>query len=433
MRIRLLAFLAVLFLLPFVATAAMAAEARIALVIGNGAYKDAPLKNPPNDAKLMAKTLRGLGFEVIERIDADQKTMRRAILDFGAKLEKAGGEAVGLAFYAGHGVQANGRNFLIPVGAQIDSEAAAKIEGVETSELLEAMEQARARLNFVILDACRNNPFARSFRSASRGLARMDAPRGTMVAYATRPGDVANDGNGSNSPYTSALVAAMQRPGLAVSDMFIEVRNKVMTDTGDKQVPWEEGGLTSQFYFAGKGTGAQMATLPTQMPAPAPAPAPDKETVLWQSIQNTANSGELRAFLNQYPNGAYSGVARARLEVLEARANVAGTWRGFYHYPSGSSNPPVAFQMDLQGPNESFMGRSAEPNTFGDRSASQLFANIRGVLDSNGNLRFVKTYDGTGNVNHSVDYSGRFDPQKGAITGNWRINDFSGRFEMTRQ
>lgn len=249
-----------------------AGEPRIALVIGNGAYKNAPLKNPPNDARLMARTLRGLGFEVIERIDADQKTMRRAIVEFAARLQQLGGDGVGLVFYAGHGVQSAGRNYLIPTGVQIESEPELRIEAVSANELLEAMEGARTRLNFVFLDACRDNPYRRSFRSVASGLARIDAPRGTLISYATRPGEVAADGAGEDSPYSKALADAMKTPGLPVTELFIRVRNEVIAATGDKQMPWEEGGLTSQFYFAGRAPLSGSA-------ADAQAPQPDEEQV----------------------------------------------------------------------------------------------------------------------------------------------------------
>ena len=177
------------------------AEKRIALVIGNGAYpKFGVLKNPPNDAKLMARTLRSLGFEVIERIDANQKGMKKAIKAFGSKLEAGGKDAVGLFYYAGHGVQVGGENFLIPVNADIQTEADVDIEAVSANDVQGYMAFAGNDLNIIIMDACRNNPFKRSFRSASRGLAKMDASKGTLIAYATSPGDVAADGKGANSP-----------------------------------------------------------------------------------------------------------------------------------------------------------------------------------------------------------------------------------------
>ena len=220
------------------ANAAVVKDLRIALVIGNSRYKDAPLKNPANDARLMAKSLRRLGFQVLERVDVDQKGMKRAIQEFGDRLERAGAEAVGLFYYAGHGVQVHGRNYLIPVGATIQREGDVDIEALTAGSVLSYMEFARNRLNIVILDACRNNPYARSFRSATRGLARMDAPRGTLIAYATAPGKVAMDGKGANSPYTEALVKAMEVADVPVELMFKEVRLTVMAETNDFQVPW---------------------------------------------------------------------------------------------------------------------------------------------------------------------------------------------------
>src|SRR5438477_4289763 len=190
-------------------TAALALDSRIALVIGNSEYPSGPLPNPANDAKLMADTLHGVGFEVLLRRNADQTTMKRAIQEFGAQLEKGGPGAVGLFYYAGHGVQLNGLNYLIPTTAQIEREGDVEIEAVSADWVLEQMRYARNRLNIVILDACRNNPFVRSMRSANHGLAVMDAPAGILIAYSTAPGTVAADGSGRNSPYTAALSRAI--------------------------------------------------------------------------------------------------------------------------------------------------------------------------------------------------------------------------------
>ncbi len=184
--------------------AATAPEPRVALVIGNSAYQNTPLANPANDARLMAATLRGVGFEVIELIDADQKAMKRAIVEFGDRLETAGSEAVGLFFYAGHGLQVNGENFLVPLSAEIEREKHVAIEAVSATWVLTQMEYAGNRTNFVILDACRNNPLVRRFRSPARGLARMDAPRGSLIAYSTAPGEVAADGKRANTPMVLA-------------------------------------------------------------------------------------------------------------------------------------------------------------------------------------------------------------------------------------
>jgi hypothetical protein len=239
---------------------ALSAE-RVALVIGNSAYIDQqPLPNPANDARLIAATLQGLGFDVIERIDADQKTMKRAIQEFGGRLTASGRSTVGLFYYAGHGVQVNNENYLVPVNAVIQRESDVVIEAVNADAVLSTINYARNDLNFVIMDACRNNPYAGSSRSASRGLARMDAPRGTLIAYSTSPGSVADDGEGKNSPYTEALAAAMQRPGLPVEQMFKQVRRQVMAATSDFQVPWEASSLTGDFFFNAAGGNVAVAT-----------------------------------------------------------------------------------------------------------------------------------------------------------------------------
>ena len=235
----------------------MKSERRLALVIGNSRYASSPLKNPVNDAKRMAKTLRRLGFDVTVLTDASQREMKTAIRDFGRKLK--GG--VGLFYFAGHGVQIAGRNYLIPIGAKIDSEDDVDIEAVDVGAVLAKMGSARSRLNIVILDACRNNPFARSFRSGRRGLAQLNAPNGTLIAYATAPGQVAADGKGKNGTYTAALVRAMQKPA-EIGPMFRKVRTDVRRKTSGAQVPWEASSIEGEFYFR----------LPTPPPPPKAAP-----------------------------------------------------------------------------------------------------------------------------------------------------------------
>jgi uncharacterized caspase-like protein len=225
-----------------------ASEHRTALVIGNGAYTKAPpLKNPPNDARDMAATLKTLGFDVTSGINVNQREMKRLIREFGQKL-KAGGS--GLFYYAGHGVQSKGRNYLIPVDADIQSEAEVEDAAVDASLVLNFMDDAQNGLNIVILDACRNNPFSRSFRSATDGLAQVDAPTGTLIAYATSPGRVASDGTGQNGLYTSELLKQMRVPGLSATEMFMRVRAEVMKRTSNKQVPWEASSLVGTFYFS---------------------------------------------------------------------------------------------------------------------------------------------------------------------------------------
>jgi hypothetical protein len=289
------------------ATTEATGEPRVALVIGNSAYEAvSPLDNPKNDATLMATTLRDLGFTVIEERDADIRAMARAIRDFGKALRKAGPTAVGLFFYAGHGVQARGTNYLIPLDAEIETEADLDIEAVSASSVLSQMEGAGNALNLVILDACRNNPFKGAFRSGSRGLVRMDAPSGSMLAFAAAPGQVAADGNGQNSPYTAALTTAMREPGLSVEQVFKRARIEVEDATGSNQTPWEESSLKGDFYFVAP-PGGQLTVN---------APATDRETVFWQSISASNDPALYQAYLAQFPDGSYSPIARIKLQQL---------------------------------------------------------------------------------------------------------------------
>lgn len=219
---------------------------RVALVIGNSAYETAPLKNPVNDAQDMAQTLRELGFEVIYRENLNQTNMKRAIREFGAKIRNGG---VGLFYYAGHGVAVKGVNYLVPVDAKVESEEEVEYECVDAGFVLAQMESAGNNMNVVILDACRNNPFVRSFRSDSRGLAQMDAPSGTLIAYATAPGSIASDGSGRNSFYTQELLKNMRTPGIGIEEVFKRVRITVRNLTQNKQTPWESSSLAGNFYF----------------------------------------------------------------------------------------------------------------------------------------------------------------------------------------
>ena len=234
------------------ATAA-SAQKRIALIIGNSAYETiSPLDNPKNDADLMRQALEEVGFEVVVARDAKIRDMHKAVRTFGSKLRAAGKDAVGLFYYAGHGVQSHGTNYLIPIGAQIESDADLAIEALSASQILRQMEDAGNTLNLVILDACRNNPFKGKVRSATRGLTRINAASGTLVAFSAGPGQVAADGTSRNSPYTAALAKYIRTPNLPVEQMFKQVRIAVEDETGGRQTPWEESSLRGDFYFAGR-------------------------------------------------------------------------------------------------------------------------------------------------------------------------------------
>ncbi|MBA4358203.1 MAG: hypothetical protein C0405_10830 [Desulfovibrio sp.] len=222
------------------------AQRRVALIIGNGAYPTAPLRNPVNDARDMAGALRTLGFEVILRENASLRQMEDAVDELWARL-KGGG--AGLFFFAGHGLQVAGRNFLVPVDARLSAEQDVKYRCMDAGLVLGRMENAGNGLNIVILDACRNNPYARSFRNTQEGLAKMDAPKGSLVAYATAPDSVAADGTGKNGIYTGQLLRHLRTPGLGIEELFKRVRIDVLAATGEKQVPWEASSLTGYFTF----------------------------------------------------------------------------------------------------------------------------------------------------------------------------------------
>jgi hypothetical protein len=222
-----------------------ATEQRIALVIGNSAYSSGPLKNPVNDATDMAAILKKLGFTVTLKRNVRMQEMEEAIEELGNRLKRGG---VGLFYYAGHGVQVSGVNYLLPIGAKITKESDVRFQAVDAGRILAEMENANNGLNIVILDACRDNPFGKTFRSASRGLAIVSsAPVGTFISYSTGAGQVARDGTERNSPYTSALLHFMQEPGVPITDVFIKVRHKLRKETG--QVPWELSSLEGKFYF----------------------------------------------------------------------------------------------------------------------------------------------------------------------------------------
>ncbi|HHZ09110.1 MAG TPA: peptidase C14 [Rhizobiales bacterium] len=239
------------------------AEGRVALVIGNGAYQEATsLANPVNDATDVAARLRGLGFTVIEGHDLEKRALERRIGEFADAL--AGADA-GLFYYAGHGVQVDGRNYILPVDARLDGAVKLQLESVPIDQVLDIMEH-QAKTSLVFLDACRNNPFARSGAKggdraarALSGLAPFDAARGSFIAFSTAPGAVALDGSGRNSPFAAALITHIGRPGQSINDLMIAVRRDVVAATGGQQRPWEQGSLVERFEFV-PGGAAQPTT-----------------------------------------------------------------------------------------------------------------------------------------------------------------------------
>ncbi|WP_439123265.1 caspase family protein [Marivita sp.] len=281
------------------------AQDRIALVIGNSSYETvSALDNPTRDAELLASTLEQIDFQVTLLIDATQIEMKRALSDFGRSLRNGGADTTGLFYYADHGVQSFGNKYLLPVDVSLNDAADLDLEGVEAQSVLRQMASARNRTNFVILDACRNNPFADMAEFDSPGLAEMKAPTGTFLSYATSPGAVALDGTGQNSPFTTALVREMTKPGVAVEQMFKQVRVSVLEQTNGLQTPWDTSSLTNNFTFVN---------------APIEDPVDLAARQLWESVQATKDPVQIMLFLRGYPNSSYADDARALLaEAIES-------------------------------------------------------------------------------------------------------------------
>lgn len=288
-------------------------EQRVALVIGNGDYKNSPLKNPVNDATDMAKKLEALGFKVKRLLNADQVEMKKAVRQFGVDLKKGG---VGLFYYAGHGMQVKGNNYLIPVGVDIAEEDEVEDLAVDASLILRKMQSADNRLNIVLLDACRNNPFARSFRSAERGLAQMDAPAGTMISYATAPGMTAADGDGRNGVFTKNLLKALDKSGnVELSQLMKQVGKGVQEDTKKGQTPWVSSSVTGDFYFINvhidKAKGDNTVVL-----VPTKQSTIDEEEEFWIAIKNSNKVDDFKDYIKLYPEGRFRKIADIKIRQL---------------------------------------------------------------------------------------------------------------------
>lgn len=284
-------------------------QKRVALVIGNNAYANSPLKNPVNDARAMAAKLRTLGFEVIARENLTIKEIGPTLREFRSKLVPG---AVALFYYAGHGVQVKGSNYFPVVDADISSEDDVSLQALDLGKILELLDEAKTRLNLVFLDACRNNPYLRSFRSSANGLAKVEAPSGTLMSFATRPGSVASDGAGKNGLYTEKLLLAMNDTGQPIELALKRVVSGVKAASNGQQEPWMEGSIEGDFCFGN-------CSASSAAPAPAEAMA-DAETVFWGSVKDSTNALELKAYLDKYPQGQFANLARIRIAGIEGAA-----------------------------------------------------------------------------------------------------------------
>lgn len=299
-------------------------ENRVALVIGNSAYRAVPpLPNAENDARRMSELLGSAGFDVTASADQTQNDLRRTISDFAAKLKQKGPDTVALVFYAGHGIQVDGENFIVPVDIDPKIEADIPIQAVRLNDLLNTLNSVPNLMRIVMLDACRNNPFPAISASAGRGLAIVDTKSGapgTFISYSTSPGAEAEDGSGANSPYTTALLNVAREPGLQIEEAFKRVRVSVHETTSGRQVPWDSSSLTSEFRFFSGTPGAQ----PVQAARP---PLAQRTEAYWRrEFQGKApaaafdlaigeNSVDIyEAFVGLYAQTAFAPRARSLLE-----------------------------------------------------------------------------------------------------------------------
>ena len=285
---------------------APAQEGRVALVIGNGAYPGAALANPLNDAKAMSRFLKQAGFEVIEQLDATRETMTAALATATARM--AGRQATAIFYYAGHGLQIDWRNYLIPVDARPTSAAEARATTLDLGTVLEAFRKAGTKRNLVLLDACRDNPFRQA--ATATGLAQMDAPPGTLLAYATAPGHVADDGSLGNGLYTGHLLAEAARPGTKIEDVFKRVRLSVRRQSAGLQVPWESTSLEDDFFFFPPQTGIPISEAEQDLHL-------EQEYTEWRHAEMSHNQEALLGFLARHPSGSFSELAQFKLDQLE--------------------------------------------------------------------------------------------------------------------
>ena len=294
---------------------------RVALVIGNSNYQHtSPLQNPKNDAQDIAQLLSSLDFEVVRGLDLTKSEMEKTIRHFATMLV---GAEVGLFFYAGHGLQVDGTNYLVPVDAKADTTAALDFEMLQLKLIQRTMER-ETKTNVIMLDACRDNPLSRNLARAlgtrsnqiDKGLAQEEAGVGTLISYATQPGNVALDGSGRNSPYTAALKKHLTAKGEDLTSILINVRNEVMKETEMRQIPWDQHALTAKLYLNGPAE-APATAVATTTPRPAASPPLSEAAQTWMIIKDSTSIGVLRAFAERFRGGVFADMAEARIAELK--------------------------------------------------------------------------------------------------------------------
>jgi hypothetical protein len=305
-----------------VASAQAQTERRVALVIGNSGYQNtSALTNPAHDAADIVAALKRLGFEVVDGRDLDKRSMERTIRQFGIKLA---GADVALFFYAGHGLQVGGQNYLVPTDARLGSEGDVDFETVALNLVLKQMER-EAKTSLVLLDACRDNPLARNLARSmgtrasyvSQGLAEVRTGVGTLIGFSTQPGHVALDGAGRNSPYAAALLRHMETPSKDISAILVSVRNEVLKVTSGSQVPWEHTSLTGQVFLK-----KEAPPITATVPQPG-SNERDLELAFWNSVKDSKSPAVIEAYVARYPNGTFAGLANVLIAQLRETSSPA--------------------------------------------------------------------------------------------------------------
>jgi hypothetical protein len=312
---------------------------KVALVVGNGKYKDAPeLKNAPNDAKAIGETLKASGFAVTLLLESNRDALIGAIRDYVHAMEQR--KAVGLFYFAGHGVQLDWRNYMLPVDAVIDKVDDVAKQSVDVARLMEGLTKAANPMNVIILDACREDPFGKS-RKPQKGLSQMDAPTNTILAYATSPGNVASDGDGANGLYTENLLREMKVPEAKIEDVFKRVRLGVRRKSAGAQIPWESTSLEEDFWFI------PPKELKKQSDAEKER-AFKEQLAIWEKIKDATEPGPLEDYLRRFPNGDYCELAQLQLDRVLAKQGekkvVAASQEG-NPYTKGTVEANTAFRV----------------------------------------------------------------------------------------
>jgi Caspase domain/Putative peptidoglycan binding domain len=372
-----------------VSSNAALADKRVAFVVGNGAYKNVPaLPNPAVDAKSMAKLLRNVGFEVVEGSNLSRDKMTEKLLDFGKKAEAAD---VALFFYAGHGIAVNGTNYLLPVDADLKSEMDVKLGAAINVDLTLEQTMGDAKVKLVFLDACRDNPFATKIRSAKAtrsvnvqtGLAEMKSGQGTLLAFATGPGQTALDGEaGTNSPFTRALLANIAQPGVEIQQAMTKVRAQVNDETAKNQLPWGHTNLTGSVYLnPAKGGASEVPNTPV-----AAGPTSEVELEFWRSIKDSNKVEELNAYLTNYPNGTFKPIALARIASLQDGPSTATR-----NLTTGSAPDPATFTEEGTQVTEDQLGLSKTQRRDVQRRLTGLGFDVKATGKFDDDTRAVMT------------------------------------------